>query len=665
MEYAEISKQKKKIRLCLPKGGLARLLILLLAVAALGLLLELAANLPALIHSRQQGTGGVISFDQLSSDGFLEKDGALYLEAETGTIRIPLNGRYVGKLHYSYEYEGLLNVKVRIHAYNAYGEVRDRDIREVQDRNMKVLKDSWIPIGARAESVDLIVSRQDLREAGLSYLNFDSMPLAFTGFETVTKPQLNWYRLCFFWCALGLLAALLFGREFFGKRIEAGFLLISLSAGVLFSLSLPANKVNWDEEVHFEQAFCLADGHKTLHVSPEVSMEFIAGIDTWPYNQPATLEEQRALDTYLNQRGNYRNGEVSWNADVHSSTVTGYAGSALFLKIARMLRLPFSLLFKLGRLGNLLVYSLVLYFAIRKTPVGKGIMAFLGLMPEPMLLAGTYSYDPALTAFCWLSFAFILRAALEPEKKMTWKEYALILASFYIGCRIKAVYAPLILAGLLIPAGHFRNEKEKWLMRAGFAAMFVLLTASFLLPVLIAPSAVGDVRGDQTSEAGQLAYILGQPLAYAGILFQNMWHTLPSYVLGENSLGLLGHLKAVSFPWVFYASSAAVILTDGRSSCGKRLSGGQKLWILILAAATAVLVWTSMYVAFTRPGNTFIEGVQGRYYIPLLFFVWLALNPGWVRIRLKASHYNILILGLGGVVLLAAYYTGILKTLCL
>ena len=36
-----------------------------------------------------------------------------------------------------------------------------------------------------------------------------------------------------------------------------------------------------------------------------------------------------------------------------------------------------------------------------------------------------------------------------------------------------------------------------------------------------------------------MAYILGQPLAYAAVLIENIWRTFPSYVFGELSLGCL------------------------------------------------------------------------------------------------------------------------------
>ena len=107
----------------------------------------------------------------------------------------------------------------------------------------------------------------------------------------------------------------------------------------------------------------------------------------------------------------------------------------------------------------------------------------------------------------------------------------------------------------------------------------------------------------------------------------------------------------MSFPWALYAGSAVVILTAGQSSCGKRLSKKQKLWIFILCVGTAVLVWTSMYIAFTRPGNTYIDGVQGRYYLPFLPLVWLVLNPERVMVRMENKNYYALVLGAAALIL--------------
>lgn len=640
-------------------------MIAALAVLFLGICLEFFCNVPLLLAQKNGEASYSIAIEEMAYSGFEETEDGLCLTGEDGFVHVPLKGTYLGAFRYSYEYDGLLNLSVRVGMENAYGEVQEKSARNLMDRNCKVLNTSWIPIYGKAAYVDFYVNREMLREPGLPYLDFDAMPLMLSDFAAETAPAVNWYRLCFFWCAAGMLAGLLFFRDVFAAKIELGFLILSLTVGTLFSLSLPANKVSWDEEVHFSQVYWLANYRNPVPVSPAVLQEFSAGIDTWTYNQPGSKEEQAALNTYLDTEGDYRTGEHLWSIDLNKTTMTGYVTQALLIKAGSLLHLPFSVIYRLGRLGNLFFYCAVMYLAIRKTPVGKGILTFLALMPEPILLAGVYSYDPTVTACLALSFAWILSVMLVPEQKMTWKAYAVILLSFFWGCRIKAVYAPLLLCGFLIPKEKFRSRREELLMKGGFAALCLALMLSFVLPVVFSPREIGDVRGDSTSEKGQMAYILGQPVAYAKILAANILRTFPSYVFGEQSLGLIGHQGELAFPWLLYAGSAAVILTDSWSDGGKLLGKMQRLWIFLLCGAAAVLVWTSMYIAFTRPGNTYIDGVQGRYYLPFLFLLWLVLHPSCVRVEVRKREYHALVLGLAGVILLAAYAWHVLWRFCM
>ena len=46
-----------------------------------------------------------------------------------------------------------------------------------------------------------------------------------------------------------------------------------------------------------------------------------------------------------------------------------------------------------------------------------------------------------------------------------------MMLAFFWGCRIKAVYAPALLVGLLIPADHFRSRKERLIMKGGMIAL--------------------------------------------------------------------------------------------------------------------------------------------------------------------------------------------------
>lgn len=647
------------------KKAAVHILIVVAASLALACLTELVLNFRILSLDKRERGVHEIPVHEVYSEGFRQENETLIFESDPGIIRINMGGRYVDKLKYTFEYEGLLNLDVFINAYNIYGEADEEERVFVPVRESKLVKEGYLNIGKRTDYVELVVHRYNLEEPGLSYINFADYPLKLTGFTVKNQPVWHGFRMCFFWCLFGLGAMLWLGREWMAVRIETGFLIIALSAGTLMILSMPANKVGWDEEVHFADAFWLSSYPARSMISDEVMQQFSAGIDTWPYNQPDTIEEQKLLNQYLDDTGNYRNGKNSWSLETNKTTFQGYAGSAVMLRLGRLLHLPFSDLMRFGRWGNLLVYSILMFFAIRTVPIGKGMMAFIGLMPTPMFLASVYSYDPMVTACLYLAFAVMLKYILNEDSKINWKEYCLFLLVFVIGCRTKAVYAPLLLIGLLIPPNRFENEKQRRIMRTGIVLTSVILLASFLLPVLISPSETGDLRGGATSEAGQMAYVLGKPFAYMMVLLKNIWRTAADYLAGVSVFGSFGYLGTVKTEWIFYVGAAFVVLTDNRGSVRTWLSGKQKFWIFLLTAGAVVLIWTSMYMAFTEPGKEYIGGVQGRYYIPLLFLVYLLFRCKRVELQIEKGTYYRLVLACSGGILLYSIYQTVFIPYCL
>lgn len=605
-----------------------------------------------------------VAMDELVTEGFHRDARGLVFDGEKGFIHVPLNGRYVDKLRCAFDYNGLLNLKAYAGVYNIYGDLNIKDELDIIDRNVRAVQETYLKVGARVDYVNIVVERQELETEGLPAIDFNALPLVFTGFEAVNEPSVNWVSLMFFWVLFGLAAFFWLGRETVGRRPELGFLAAALSVGLLMTAALPANKVSWDEETHFSQSFWIANYKQISYISDSIFNEFIPSLDSWPFNQPQTREEQAALNAYLDASGDYENGPINWSADLKKTTAPGYVGSALFLFIGQLLHLPFSMLMRFGRLGNLLVYSALMFFAIRKTPVGKGILTFIGLMPTPMFLASVYSYDPTVTACICLSVACMLDLILTPDKKITWRQFAAMVFIFLFGCIIKAVYAPILLIALLIPKERFESRRQMLLMRGSLLAAVALPLLSFMLPVIIAPEATGDLRGGATSQVGQMAYILGQPLAYAAVLIKNIWRTFPSYVFGEISLGSFGHLAVVAESWVIYVGVFLVFLTNSQTATGLRLNGRQKLFMFLMAGAAAVLIWTALYISYTEPGNTYIDGVQGRYYIPFLFPLYLAFGTDKLWVRIKSWKYHAMVLAGSAGILMYFIYFYIISAYC-
>lgn len=639
------------------KYGIAFLLVLVL-----GLGLEYFCNIPVL----KKDNRGIweISPDTVVAEGFTRTEEGFLLTEDKGKLILSLNGRYVDRFVYTFDYDYLLNLSAYVCYYNEYGEADPNQDLLIEDRNPRNVNASSLKIGKRVESIILSVDKALLGEPG-SQEEETEKPLLITGFSVRNIPSFNWYRLGFFWVLLGLGAFFWLFRGYLGKHIEAGFLAVCLSVGILMIYALPANKIGYDEEVHLYRIMGIASFPKGMNINQTIFNFMIPNLDTWPENQPGSAMEQQEIRKYLNENSNYKTGEIHLKPEMPATAVPSYLGQALVLKLCKGFRVPWGIMFTLGRLGNLLIYAVLMYAAIKRTPVGKVIMAVIGLMPTSIFLACTYSYDPWVTGWIYLGTACLLREALTPEKKLSRASYAGMLLCFLLGCSAKAVYAPMVLTALMLPQEKFRDNRQKWLMRAGIVLLFIGLMASFILPVLFAPKDSGDVRGGATSEVGQMSYVLGHFFGYLQILFRNIFAALPKMTFGRDVFSVQGHLADSPFTWFAMVLAAYAVITDTKATSPKVLEPVQKLWIFLMLGASVLLVWTSMYIAYTVPGQRTIAGVQGRYYLPVLYLLYLLLNSRMVVARMKNMWYHTGVLAASAGLLLATLWVTVLTPLCM
>lgn len=609
---------------------------------------------------------GLFEFAFLSKLLFLEEEykGVNYIYdmtiSEDGAyISVDLGGQYVDKLAYEFDFNGKTAAQVYIHAENVFGKPA---VLVKEDRCSSLLDESVINIGKRVSKVELHFNKEASEEG-----TFDTNCI--TAFKIDNTADINWYRVMFVFICCFLLGFLLIERKRLVRRVEIIFLVFALVIGTFMVFSIPASKAGWDEEIHFLRSYSLSVYPGAMELSAEASEWFVASEGTWPFNVPDTIEEREDYKEYVDANCNYNTVEIQIGSGLGFPYFTGYLAQGLMLKIARNLGCSFTLMYQLGRLGNLLLYSVIMTLAIRRTPCGKWIMAVISLMPTTLFVACTYSYDATVTSFIYLAIAYFLYMLLTPNYEFRWKDYLIMGAVFVIGCLPKSVYAPLALIGFMLPKRIFKNKKQMWMARGGLVAAFAVMVGLNILPTVISPAETGDLRGGETSEAGQMSYVLGQPFVYAGVLLNNIFRTLPEYFAGDATFGLLGHLKASPLGFWIYALVIAVMFTDTirEEDRDKTLSLNwkHKAGIWAVSALAVALIWTALYISYTEPGNVDIQGVQGRYYIPLLFLIYMTFNNNKIKNGIERSWYNVCVAGFSGFILMATIWLCIVSVVCL
>ena len=310
------------------------------------------------------------------------------------------------------------------------------------------------------------------------------------------------------------------------------------------------------------------------------------------------------------------------------TTPVSYVPQALGITLARLLGVNCVILAWLGRFFNLLFFAGMVYWSMKALPFGKMVVCGVSVLPMSLHLAASYSYDAFLMGMCFLFGSYCLYLAF--AKPVVQKRDIVLLAflaAAFGPC--KMVYAVMLGFALLIPVKKFGGWKD-WGMGAVIVAV-AFLTAM----VLVNRETVQDYAAGTDSyvswageEGFSIPFILHNPQVYIRMMYETLVHQGDEWalsMLGE-SLGTLDPVLSVPFFVLVFLAACLALLGIRRAGEALYLSGRQKAWIVFLALSCLAGLMTAMMVGWTPLSSRVIEGVQGRYLLPVLPFLTMTMK---------------------------------------
>lgn len=303
-----------------------------------------------------------------------------------------------------------------------------------------------------------------------------------------------------------------------------------------------------------------------------------------------------------------------------STTPVVYLPQAFGICLARIFHLGYIPLVYLGRLFNLLAFAGMAALAVRIMPFKKEMLMAVSCLPMTLHLAASLSYDAAFIGLSMLFLAWCLYLAYE-KKEVTIKDTVILALLLILLEPGKIVYIPVAGICLLIPQAKFQSKKRYWI--SVFCVIIsVVLAVFFVNHMVLSVWAKSTESYVGWSEAA--GYTLQDVLKQPYDIFLVYYETLVTqfdYYLVTMLGGFLGNLDpnltvppfCLAILW--YVLFISVIRREGEAAL---ITGGQKLWILLLVFLSACLVLASMLLGWTPRNLTYITGVQGRYFLPLL-----------------------------------------------
>lgn len=418
------------------------------------------------------------------------------------------------------------------------------------------------------------------------------------------------------------------------EHLFAGLL---ASFGLIFVLALPPGQ-GADEPSHYARVYHVSEGH----LFPQMIPKRIWGGGDLPASVQRTIdacfyvgnnaEVQVDLGRLWAIRGMRVHPErrlaITYPTAAHYSFVP-YLPSAAAVRVARTIGLRMLPQFYIGRLMNLTIAVIALFWAIRIVPVFKLVFGMTALLPIAVQQCATYSPDaPTLSAAVLLT-AWLLRLALDPDA-IAGKGTVIALAALTGWLTLcKFPYVVLLLLYGVVPVGKMGG----WKKYLGLAAMLGLVVVCCLPLIRQGRQYVPNrmIGRGATSIDTQMETIRQDPLHYAQVLGATV---ADHGALWIEQLGHLGwqETRVNRLPLQLYLLVLVLVaLAEGTRMpdipTRLRLTAGA---VCILGVA---LIVTACYICGSTPDTQIIYGPQGRYFLPLLPLALLTISGGPLRIE--------------------------------
>ena len=445
------------------------------------------------------------------------------------------------------------------------------------------------------------------------------------------------------------------------NRITPEALLVTFTAvfGSLLLFAIPPFQIP-DEHQHFGRSYSVSEGY-LFHTSVDLPAGFQRLMDL---TKGIAFHPDKKI--HLNELMTYWNHPMLLgqriNIELPSSSVftpVPYLFSAAGLFVGRLVDGSPLITFYVGRLLNLAIWTLLSYAAVRITPVCKWLFVLLLLAPMSLSQAGSYSADSLTNAVCFLWIGLCLMLARSDEKPLSLGRIVLLFGVGWLLPLLKPPYTFLAALVFLIPGNKF-GSRQKY-----FTAIAVLLVGAGVLFV-VSSNINRDYYFSKSPYPGidrdaQIALVIENPVAYLKTLIDTLFYYRLVF-LTISYIGILGWLDT-SLPGYVYWTYPLMIMIVALTETYRvfHLSLRHRILLVSTGLITTVVVATGQYVTWTPVGSPVIWGIQGRYFVPIIPVLLVALHnkqcgcQRWI-LSYVVPVYLVTVLGLTLFVVINRFY---------
>jgi len=394
--------------------------------------------------------------------------------------------------------------------------------------------------------------------------------------------------------------------------LAALFLVYGLVAIGLLAITMPPYQ-NPDEVSHFMRAEAISEGGVIGARFPTIGGGGIIdfGIErSAAIFEPLKFHPERKVTRAMAEKAM----ALQWGAEVGPR---GFANTAIYspvsyipavvgIWISKGLHLPVIRTLVISRLLMGLSGIAIATVAIALADCGAPFLFVILTLPMSLALMTSPSQDAMIMAFGALAAALLISAF--QKSRLTWRAFIVLCTALAIIATARPPYAPIAVVPLLIPGRRL----------AGRITGVACVLGAVILWSIIAAKLTGVATPPGVEPTAQALRLLTHPAKIAPLVVDTFKFSGDLFMRGF--IGQLGWLD-VDMPH-FYNVIALGALLLGTTLAALTLRGihiahSTRLTLALAILTSAAAIFAIQYLTWTKVGAPIIDGVQGRYFLPL------------------------------------------------
>ena len=316
-----------------------------------------------------------------------------------------------------------------------------------------------------------------------------------------------------------------------------------------------------------------------------------------------------------------------------------YIAPAIGICIGRLFGMNTISTYLMGRFCNLLFYSLIIYFSLKLLPIGKSLLYSISLFPMCLHLASSTSRDAFRISIAALCISLTMKLFFNEEEinkqEKTVLIVLLIISSVLLLPLRTYVYSTVSLLPILIYLYRKKIITQKRILVFSFVCIFLAGLYVIFKTVVYPGNIVVEPEKPliwTTAPGYTIQSFINHPVYLITMIRNNII---------KNGAWYVSHMVGSPLGWLsIYLPDIYILILElnlllclfKRSYERISLSPIFRYSLFMLSVLSCLMIFAGMAITWTRAGMTEVEGVQGRYFLPVFFLMLLSFRGDSIKV---------------------------------